>query len=128
MSKVCQLRKMVFSCTLLPSKIYNFIVCKIRRVSYGQGLKINGRIFIRGKGKITIGDNVTINSSLESNPIGGSVRTIMHCISGDIFIGNNVGISNAALVAREKITIGNWVKIGGGVKIYDNDFHSCNYL
>lgn len=52
----------------------------------------------------------------------------MHCMSGKIQIGNNVGISNAALVCRSGITIKDWVKIGGNVKIYDNDFHSIDYL
>ena len=41
-------------------------------------------------------------------------------------IGNNVGISQAALICHQEITLGNHVKIGGGVKIYDTDFHSLD--
>ena len=41
-----------------------------------------------------------------------------------LVIGNNVGISQTALICHKKIIIGNDVKIGGGVCIYDTDFHS----
>lgn len=41
-------------------------------------------------------------------------------------IGDNVGMSQAALIFHQSITIGNYVKIGGGVKIYDTDFHSLD--
>lgn len=111
-----------------PDKLYNYFLLKFRRVRFGSNLIINGKIFIRGRGDISFGNNVTINSSLQSNPIGGQTRTTIHCMSGKIQIGNNVGISNAALVCRSGITIKDWVKIGGNVKIYDNDFHSIDYL
>lgn len=112
----------------LPDNIYNSIVLQLRKAQVGSNITIHGRIFLRGKGQICIGDNVTINSSLQSNPIGGSTRTVIHCISGKIEIGDNVGISNASLVCRSGITIKDWVKIGGNVKIYDNDFHSIDYI
>jgi len=35
-------------------------------------------------------------------------------------------MSSTALVAAQSIEIGNGVKIGGGVCIYDTDFHSLN--
>ena len=38
-----------------------------------------------------------------------------------------MGISHAILCAREEIVIEDNVLIGGGVKIYDNDFHSLEY-
>lgn len=37
-----------------------------------------------------------------------------------------MGISQAALICHQSITIGNNVKIGGGVMIYDTDFHSLD--
>lgn len=43
-------------------------------------------------------------------------------------IGDHVGISQSAIVCQKEITIGNNVKIGGGVKIYDTDFHSLDAL
>jgi acetyltransferase-like isoleucine patch superfamily enzyme len=44
----------------------------------------------------------------------------------ELNIGNNVGISQTAIVCHLRISIGNNVKIGAGVCIYDTDFHSLN--
>ena len=44
----------------------------------------------------------------------------------ELIIGNNVGISSAAIVCWSKITIEDNVRIGGGTVIYDTDFHSLN--
>lgn len=41
-------------------------------------------------------------------------------------IGKNVGLSSTALVAHQSITIGDNVKIGAGVCIYDTDFHALD--
>ena len=76
-------------------------------------------------GNIEIGRNVSINSGYKYNPIGGSDRTILFTHgNGKIIIGNNVGISNSAIVAADNITIEDNVMIGGNCKIYDTDFHS----
>jgi len=108
--------------------IHNYISLKLRRVSVGNNFRALGRIFIRGKGSITIGDNVTINSCRESNPIGGDTVTIIYAKTNSIIkIGNGVGISNTTFVAKENIEIGDDVLIGGDCKIYDHDFHSLNY-
>lgn len=47
---------------------------------------------------------------------------------GNITIGDNVGISQSALVALDAdITIGNHTLLGSGVKIYTSDFHSLDH-
>ena len=51
----------------LINYIYNKIVLKVFRSSCGKSLKINGRIYRRGRGQLIIGNNVTINSSKKSN-------------------------------------------------------------
>lgn len=66
---------------------------------------------------------MTINSSLQSNPIGGSTKTVIYCM-GKICIGDSVRISDVAIVCREEVIINDRFKIGGDVRIYDNDFHS----
>ena len=119
--------KLISNVMQIPNLIYNTFVLKLRNVSYEKNLQIHGFLFIRGKGSIKIGNNVTINSSLKSNPIGGNTRTIVHC-NGKLTIGNNVGLSNCAIVCQDQITIEDWVKIGGNVSIYDTDFHSINYI
>ena len=110
--------------------IYNYIVFKYRHVVFGTNSKINGRIYCVSNSKqgIIIGDNVTINSCLKSNPIGGNERTILFAKGdGKISIGNNCGISNSAIFATKHIKICDNVLIGGNVKIYDTDFHWVDY-
>lgn len=114
----------------LSADIYNKIVFAFRKpVLLGDRPYINGKIYmVSDKGKIQFGEGVRINSSLESNPIGGSTRTILFAESGaSIVIGNRVGISNSAIHASESIIIGDDVLIGGSCKIYDTDFHSVSY-
>lgn len=113
----------------IVSKIFNSCVFAVRSVNYGSNLTINGRIFVRGRGRIIIGDNVTINSNRESNPIGGDTRTVLFVKeNAQLIIGNGCGISNSAIVVKDKVTIEDNVFIGGNCKIYDHDFHSLDYV
>ncbi len=106
--------------------IWNFFQLKRYNTVYFPSLKINGRIYISGQ-NINIGKNVRINSCSKSNPIGGDSRTILRtCRDGRIIIGNNVGISNSAIVSYSGIKINDNVLIGNSCKIYDTDFHSLN--
>ena len=59
-------------------------------------------------GEFQIGENFRMNNTITSNPIG----CVQPCV---FFIGKNV-----------KLSIGNYVKIGGGVCVYDTDFHSLD--
>lgn len=105
----------------------NHISLQIKHIRYGEGLIIHGIIFIQGR-NISIGRNVTISSGKRANVIGGDCRTILSAReNGGIIIGNNVGISNAALISYSCIKIEDNVFVGGGVKIYDSDFHSILY-
>ena len=112
----------------LPDRVYNAIQLRIRRVVVGNGLVVNGKLLISGQGEIRIGNSVTINSSLQSNPVGGGVRTALYVGPGAVLeIGNGVGISNAIIYALSQISIGDNVFIGGGTQIYDTDFHAISY-
>jgi acetyltransferase-like isoleucine patch superfamily enzyme len=110
----------------IPNKIYNFFVLKYRHVKWGEHLEINGRIFCVSNSKdgIVLGNHVSINSSHSSNPIGGDSKTTLFAKGdGKIRIGDNCGISNSTIFAVDSVTIGDNVFLGGGTKIYDNDFH-----
>lgn len=115
-------------------RVYWIIANKIsiskKRLSHGARLKINGVLFVYGRrGSIEIGDDVIINSDKRYNTIGGDVRTVLYTSGeGRILIGNNVGISNSTFVAIDEIRIEDNVLIGGSVRVYDNDFHSINYV
>jgi acetyltransferase-like isoleucine patch superfamily enzyme len=65
---------------------------------------------------------------MSANPIGGDDRTIFSLKNNAILmIGEETGISNTAIVCHENVSIGDRVRIGGGTKIYDTDFHSLSY-
>lgn len=104
---------------------------KLLGISFGKKLRTNGliRIHMWGRGKISIGNNVRINSGGMTNPIGYDVRTQFQVLeNGNLSIGNNVGISNTAITCANKVTIEDNVYIGAGVKIYDTDFHPIDYM
>ena len=78
-------------------------------------------------GKFKIGANFKMNNGIKGNPIGCyDSCTFFVDKNAKLIIGNDVGISQTAIICHEKITIEDQVKIGGGVKIYDTDFHSLN--
>lgn len=84
-------------------------------------------IMVARRGKFIIGNNFKMNNGINGNPIG-SYRKCTFFVDRDaiLTIGENVGISQTAIICHISITIGNNVKIGGGVSIYDTDFHSLD--
>lgn len=121
-------KQLVLSVIALPNRLVNAVILRYRRVEVGQGVRINGRIHIFGQGLIAIKDNVRINSSRSSNPIGGDRETVLFTgTNGRISIGKGTGLSNASIVSYESVSIGENCKIGGSVHIYDTDFHSIDY-
>lgn len=84
-------------------------------------------VVVAKNGKFTIGSNFAMNNGIKGNPIGSYRRcTFFVNRNAQLTIGHHVGISQTALICNNSITIGNYVKIGGGVSIYDTDFHSLN--
>ena len=80
-------------------------------------------------GSCSIGENFNMNNGIAGNPIGCYSKCTLFVDEGAILvIGSNLGISQAAIVCHSSITIGDNVKIGGGVCIYDTDFHSLDPL
>lgn len=78
-------------------------------------------------GKMSIGKNFAMNNGVKHNPIGcPQPCTFFVDRAATLSIGDNVGISQTALVAIDDITIGDNVKIGGGVCVYTTDFHSLD--
>ncbi len=108
--------------------LHNFILLKITNTQYLHFPTIIGRILFWGSGKLEIGTDVTIHSSIKSNPVGLSLKTIFWISkNGVVKVGNNVGISNSLFSAKELIVIESNVLIGGGCQFYDNDFHALSY-
>ena len=111
----------------MMNRLLNWLQFQIFPTKTGRDCHIKGRIHRRGRGQVTIGDRVVINSSKHSNLLGGCDYTTL-CVQqgGEIIIGDDVGISNACLVCCQKIVIGNHAMIGADCKLYDTDFHSLD--
>jgi acetyltransferase-like isoleucine patch superfamily enzyme len=111
-----------------PSRIQSLLLLWSHGVVCKEAPKTKGTFFIRNHGVISIGCGVSLNSSLEANPVFGEGRTVLIAEKGAaLLIGDHTGISNAVLYARRGICIGRNVLIGSGVKILDSDFHSLDY-
>ena len=78
-------------------------------------------------GKCVIGKKLQMNNGIKGNPIGCYQRcTIFVDRDAILEIGENLGMSQTAIVCHKHIKIGNNVMLGGGVCIYDTDFHSLD--
>lgn len=113
-------------------KLFDLLQMKVcfalHNVTCGNNVSLNGTFKIVGKGKLFLLDECTINSGKRANPIGGDTRTLFSISpNATITIGKKCGISNAAFVCNSEITLESNVFIGGGVKLYDTDFHSIIY-
>ena len=95
-------------------------------IRYGKNFRSCGTILYRRYGgEMILGNNVSINSHLIADPIGGQTKTILCvCEGAKLIIGSDVGISNAAIFSQEEVIVEDEAVIGAGVKIYDTDFHS----
>ena len=108
---------------------------RTRITMYGNGVVVssfrsNGVPYVmvaRGAKGMSIGKYFAMNNGISHNPIGMPQPCTFFVDRGcSITIGNNVGISQTALIAHADITIGDNVKIGGGTCVYTSDFHSLN--
>jgi len=78
-------------------------------------------------GKMTIGNNFAMNNGAKGNPIGCFQPCTLWVDRGaEIVIGDNVGISQTALISHCRIEVQTNVKIGGGTCVYTTDFHSLD--
>ena len=101
---------------------------KRERVIHGSRLRLNGTPFIVNKGKFVFGKDVTVNSGIRFNPIGGQdYSSFWIKDNGELIIGDQVKISNTSFVAEKSIRVEDGVYIGGSCRIYDTDFHSLEY-
>lgn len=93
-------------------------------------MQVYNKVYVTGKrGHITIGDNFTFTSGDGINPICRNIRGCIHTnhTNSIIRIGNNVGISSSCIRIKEKLTIGNYVNIGGNCIIMDTNVHQLDY-
>ncbi len=109
----------------------NKVVFSLNGIRYGSNLRVKGKVYFfqhSDKSFITLGDNVYINSSPKSNPIGCGDRTYIQMVNaGKLTIGNNCGISNSSFTCATEIKLEDNVLLGAGCRLYDTDFHALDY-
>lgn len=95
-------------------------------VRLGKRIVFHGNIRLVNMNKMSIGNGTRFHSGY-TNFVGGYQRTAIWVGQNAVLtIGNNVGISNATIVTESSIVIEDEVFIGGGTKVYDNDFHAID--
>ena len=91
-------------------------ILKGNNVSF-ESFRTNGIPYVmvaRGAKGMSIGKNFAMNNGIKGNPIGCYERcTFFVDRNSELIIGDNVGISQSALVSHCSIQIGDNVKIGG---------------
>ena len=113
----------------LPWNLINTPALALNCDKFPKGIECVGKILIINKGAIKLGERIRIRSGFRSNPIGLGYKTVFRVFKGaKLIIGNHVKMSNTAICCAKEIVIEDEVMIGGGVCIYDTDFHSLNHF
>ena len=110
---------------------WNRLIFHMNSISFGKNLCVYNKFYLlkQPSAHIEIGDNFVFTSGEAFNPLS---RNIRGCIFADnnavITIGHNTGISSSCIWAKNRIVIGNYVKIGGDCILMDTDAHNLDYI
>jgi len=120
-----------FKVAFLLSWMVTVFKFKLNGVQFQYDFKARGIpiVNVNLNGSFKIGKKFKFHSGKLYNMIGR--QQPCYFIVGknaELTIGDNVGISCLALVCHRRISIEDNVRIGGGVVIYDTDFHSLDSI
>ena len=122
------MRSILLKMIYLWERMLNLFLLRRKKVIFDKSIRFHGVMGLYGRGRIRIGKNVLINSKESANPgMGCYPKTVFNVPTGSLTIGADVGMSGVAISCVERVTIGNHVLLGGGVKIMDSDAHSLDY-
>ena len=76
--------------------------------------------------RVTIGKGFRLNNRFYGNALSVQKCAIWVGENAELTIGDNVGISSSFIIATDRVTIEDNVKIGGSCHIMDTDFHSMD--
>ena len=116
------------SCRFAYSTWHVRLLFRLNGIRFGRGHKAIGipSVNVSLGGSATIGERFTIRAGLHDTEIGAVGCRIRVGPKGVISIGNRVGMSNTTIVCEESVHIGDDVLIGGGVQLFDTNFHSTD--
>ena len=101
----------------------------LQQCPHGARLITAGHCNFKAKraGSIRLGTKVRFQAYWRSNRVGLNNQVILHTLDhGIIEIGDNSGGSSIVISAMNRVTIGDNVRMGGNVRIFDHDFHSLD--
>lgn len=115
---------------LFGYKLFNRLYFRLKGGDFGTNLDVKARVYVSGPGRIIIGDDFRCSSGADINPLCRNLRAAFHTVTpkSKIVIGDRVGMSSPCIWAKDCITIGNDVQIGGDCLILDNDAHPHDYI
>ncbi len=122
-------KKVIYFIYRSYGQIVAHIIMKLNGVTIGKGFKSRGIPYVNVSltGSFTLGKNFTMNNGERYNPIGRQKKCVFFVAkNAELEIGDDVGMSSTSIVCEKHIRIGNFVKIGGNVVIYDTDFHALD--
>lgn len=123
------IRRLYSDCELRVDAWRTHLLLALHGVRYGAGLQTKGvpQIHVGSDAAFEIGDGLRMNNGFKYNRIGRQQRCQFIVSDGGVLtIGQEVGMSSTAISCTDRITIGDRVRIGGNVVIYDTDFHSLD--
>ncbi len=103
---------------------------KLQGVEFGAGCRFRGfpLVHLSSRARICLGRRVVLNSRPRSNP-RGLLHPMILAALGDgavLRIGDHVAMTGVSINCRERIEIGQWVQIGPGACLWDNDGHALD--
>lgn len=111
---------------------YGSAILRQKGVRIGQSISLNGLPIVSGSrlGAMIIGDRVSLVSRSRDTALGVRSPVILRLLhEGAILeIGDDTGISGAAVCAAQKVRIGRRCLLGADVMIFDTDFHNHEAL
>ena len=114
------------SCRFACSTWHVRLLFRLNGIRFGKGLRAVGvpAVNVSLGGRAEIGERFTIRTGLHDTEVGFAGSRIRVGPKGVLRIGNRVGMSNATVVCEESVEIGDDVLLGGGVQVFDTNFHS----
>lgn len=110
---------------------WNQLLFWLWNIDFGVGMEIYNKVYLSicPGAKVCIGNNFRITSGEAFNPLCRNLRAAI-CAERPttvIEIGNDTGMSSPCIWAKERIIIGNRVKIGGDCILMDSDAHNLDF-
>ena len=100
-------------------------------IDFGEGMQVYTKVYLskHPDSRMSIGRNFTLSSGESFNALCRNIRASFFLEKSSVIeIGDNSGFSSPCIWAKERITIGNNVMIGGDCILLDSDAHNLDYL